>query len=298
MPFRLILVLVLVCSTLSLVAQESDSLFNRLQAITSGNGYDYFHVDGIEITLGTTQGEFSPKSLAKKFKPFKVKASELTASDSLLGRTNYYLHKTYERAPGLTGYIDYYFVGDKDRLVVVSFLSPYVADRELERKIVLLCADRKMPVSIYQPADRSLANFAGRELKLGGYCQWMGPNNLQCPGNGQMNWSSHRTMESARLSIDDHYKFLNAGQKGKIISDSQVDVVFEEQEVKARKLVYDFTGVTSALVGMTGGKTLTIYMVAAPVRGKFVSCVMSHWNNDGVNEQGLPALTALVMRVK
>jgi hypothetical protein len=113
-----------------------------------------------------------------------------------------------------------------------------------------------------------------------------------------MNWSSHKTLEAAKAELEDHFDFLNAGQRGKITADELVDAVFEEQDVKVRKVIFDFTGVTSAVVGMSGGKTLTIYMIAAPVRGKFVSAVISHWNNDGVNENGLPALAAEVMTLK
>jgi hypothetical protein len=49
---------------------------------------------------------------------------------------------------------------------------------------------------------------------------------------------------------------------------------------------------------MTGGKTLTIYFVAAPVRENNVSCVMSFWNNDQINSSGLSPLLEQVMKLK
>ena len=64
-------------------------------------------------------------------------------------------------------------------------------------------------------------------------------------------------------------------------------------------MVYDFTGVKSMLTGMSGGKTLTIYYVAEKVRGNYMNCVMSFWNNDVINpETNLPPLLDEVMKLK
>jgi hypothetical protein len=68
--------------------------------------------------------------------------------------------------------------------------------------------------------------------------------------------------------------------------------------VKAKRLVYDIKGIKSLLLAVGGGKTLTIYYVAAPVRENFVGCVMSFWNNDVKNTEGLPPLLAEVMTLK
>jgi len=53
------------------------------------------------------------------------------------------------------------------------------------------------------------------------------------------------------------------------------------------------------LTGMSGGKTLTIYYVAEKVRGNYMNCVMSFWNNDVINpETNLPPLLDEVMKLK
>lgn len=115
---------------------------------------------------------------------------------------------------------------------------------------------------------------------------------------GQLSWSSFQTLEQAQQDLVDHFEFLKGSSKGRVLSDEMVEVLFEGQDAKARKVVYDFKGITSALVGISGGKTLTIYMVAAPVRGRFVGAVMSHWNNDHVGRAQVPALTYAVMHLK
>ena len=96
------------------------------------------------------------------------------------------------------------------------------------------------------------------------------------------------------------YQFLSTKYRkgGKVISEEEVKIVFEGAPVSAKKVVYDITGVNSLLVGMSGAKTLTIYYVAKEVRGYFMSCVLSFWNNDQINESGLPALLEEVMQLK
>jgi hypothetical protein len=277
-------------------AQNTDSLLHRAQAIRI-NGMDFLGVDGIEISYLTANSAFTPKALAKAYRQLKVKADDLVASDSLLGINNYYISRTFDRS-GLTGYLDYYFIEQHDGTSAVAFQSKYKPSQEFEREIVNLCINRKIPADIYQPPNLNSFNFAGREILLGAPCQWMSVNNLQCPRNGQLSWSSFQEKEQGQKDLDDHFEFLKRSSKGQVISDEIVDVTFEDQDAKARKVVYDFKGATSVLVGMSGGKTLTIYMVAAQVRGRFVAAVMSHWNNDYVGRAGVPALTYRVMQLK
>jgi hypothetical protein len=74
--------------------------------------------------------------------------------------------------------------------------------------------------------------------------------------------------------------------------------MFEGTETTARKVIYDFTGITAAMVGMTGGRNLTIFFVTAQVRQHYVSCVMSFWNNDYTTPGGLAPLLDQVMKLK
>ncbi len=78
-----------------------------------------------------------------------------------------------------------------------------------------------------------------------------------------------------------------------------VDVNLKAFQPKAKKVIVEFTGVTSALAGMSGGKSLTVYYIAENVRNKNISCVMSFWNNDLINpDTKLPPLLEKVMNVK
>jgi hypothetical protein len=50
---------------------------------------------------------------------------------------------------------------------------------------------------------------------------------------------------------------------------------------------------------LAGGKSLTVYYVAEKVRGNYLSCIMSFWDNDEINpETQLPPLLEKVMKLE
>lgn len=278
--------------------QDSDNLFSRLQGI-SNNGVDFYNVDGIEITSQKINAEFSSKNILKKFKQLSIKENELIASDSLLGFKNLYVFKSKEEPKGFFNNMSYYFIESTDqKLIGFTFASINKIDKEFERKFIKLVKNNAIPKSVFNSLQIDSINFAGRKISLGGSCLWMGINNVQCHYYGQMNWSVHKNFDDAKQTINNQFATIKSLKSGKIVSDTTVNVIFEGAEITAKRIVYDFTGVTSALVGMSGGKTLTIYFVAAPVRNNFVSCVMSFWNNDQINPSGLSPLLEQVMKLK
>lgn len=279
-------------------SQVDEAVFSRLQAI-SNNGIDFFNVDGIEITSERTNAPFDPKNISKEFKQFKIKKKELVESDSLLGFKNYYVFKTQEEPKGYHNNISYYFVKDSDnRVIGFTFASINKTDKVFERNFINTVMNNQIPNSVYNDLRADTINFAGRKIPLGANCNWMGVNNIQCRYYGQINWSVHRTLEDAKETMNNQFASIKSRKNGEVVADTTVNVIFEGMATEAKKIIYDFTGVTSALVGMSGGKTLTIYYVATPVRNIFVSCVMSFWNNDQINPSGLPPLLEQVMTLK
>jgi len=286
----------LVCTV---YGQENDNLFTRLQGI-SNRGVDFFNVDGIEITSQKIEAEFSAKNCTKKFPQLKIKAKELTVSDSLLGFRNFYVYKSQEDPKDFFQNMSYYFVENSDKKLI-AFTFTYMnkkSDREFERNFVELVCTNSIPDSIYNSPEIDSINFVGRKIPLGNSCQWMGINNVQCPHYGQMNWSVHKNLEDASATVNNQFVWIVSKRGGKVISDTTVNVIFEGVETTARKIVFSFTGVRSLLLSMEGSKNLTIYFVSAPVRNNFVSCVMSFWESDQINPSGLPPLLEQVMKLK
>lgn len=294
----LILALLIFIFNLFSVGQNSDSLFSRLQAI-SNSGIDFFNVDGIEITSQVINAEFSRKNILNKFRKYSIKANDLNGNDSSIQNQNYYVSKSEEITPGTVQHNSYYFIENKNKgITAISFSYVNKSDKTFELAFIALIMNDEIPKSVYTSLVIDSINFAGRKIALGKSCNWMGINNVQCPYYGQMNWSVHKTLADASQSVTNQYNIIKVKKAGKIISEQLVDVIFEGTEVKAKKVIYDFKGVTALLAGMSGGKTLTIYFVAAPAKQNFLSCVMSFWNNDSITPGGLPPLLEEVMKLK
>lgn len=284
---------ILICN---LSAQGQDSFFSRLTGITIRD-MSFYNVDGTEITAQQASGEFSKKNILKKFKTYRIRESDLGNSDSALGYPNFYVLRTENIAEGTVQHGAIYFIENAGSLHAITYTAFNKNDRGFQREFARLVLKNGIPANIYVPAEIDSIPFAGRKIALGNSCRWMGINNVQCPYYGQMNWSVHKDQADASLAVAGQYEAIKARKNGKIVSDEMKDVTFEGALVKARKVIYDFKGLASAMAGMTGGKTLTIYFVSAPVRDRFVSCVMSFWNNDRVDESGLPPLLGKVMKL-
>lgn len=279
-------------------AQENNDLFLRLQAI-SNTGVEFYNVDGIEISSQKKDHAFTVKNISRGFKQLKMKNKELVYSDSLLDFKNFYVLKFPEGPKGIFNTIAYYFVESTDqKIIAFTFVPAGEANRDFEREFVRLVRANVIPEHVFNHSEPDTIDFAGRKIPLSKNCHWMGVNNVQCSSAGQMNWSVHKDSASAAKTIQSHFESIGARQNGRIVSDRKVNVIFEGTETTARKVIYDFTGMTGVMVGMTGGRSLTIYFVAAPVRGHYVSCVMSFWNNDYVTSSGLAPLLDQVMELK
>lgn len=289
--------LIIGISLLSFGQNEND-LIARLQGIRN-NDIHFFNVDGIEITTQKKTMEFKAKSIVQNFKSHRVKEKELAQSDSRISLPNFLFTKEEAIASGLKRITTSYFIGlESHEVIAIVFSAVNERDLELEKSFIDLAIEDKIPSSVFTSLMADSLTFAGRKMAMSSNCQWMGVNNMQCPYSGQMNWSLHKDLNKAQQAIDNQFTLISSSNKGKIISDTLVPVLFEGVESIARKVIYDIKGINSVLVGMTGAKTLTIYFVASPVRNYFVSCVMSFWNNDRINPGGLPALLEKVMTLK
>ena len=295
MTKKLITIFLTVLS-LSSFGQDNNNLFSRLRGI-SNSGTDFYNIDGIEITSENINLAFSKKAILKKFKKYEIKEDDLSAADSLIGKQNFYVAKSDELCAGVTQNTSYYFVENNNGLTAITFASVNKKDKAFETDFVNLILTSGIPKYVYEHLEVDSINFAGRKIALGKSCHWMGTNNVQCPYYGQMNWSIHKSLADATQTMNNQFTLTKLKKGGKIILEESVNVSFEGSEVKAKKIIYDIKGIKSLLVGMSGGKTLTIYYVASPVRGNFVSCVMSFWNNDTINKSGLPSLLEEVMKL-
>jgi len=277
--------------------QNDDDFENRIKAIIN-QSVIFYNTDGVDFSCQTFSGEFSEKNLKKAFRKYSIKEDDKKIKDDSLGFNNLYVTKSEKITESISQINSYYFIEKNNSITVIWFGHFNNLNKEFEQKYTRLIMNDQIPKNIFEPMVINTIDFAGRKIELGNSCYWTNVNTVQCPYYGEMNWSVHKTLESAKSTIETQFNITKSKKDGKIISEEELEVIFEGTETKAKKIIYDFTGVKSILAGMSGGKTLTVYYVACKVRENYVSCCMSFWNNDTITKNGLAPLLEKVMTLK
>lgn len=278
--------------------QEDGDFSKRLKALNSQT-VAYYNVDGVDFSNETFNYEFSEKNLKKIYRKYSIKENDLKTKNDSLNYNNLHVTKTVNITDTINQINSYYFVQDKNKTITVFWFGFYnKSDTAFEKKYINRILNNEIPREAFESTAIDSIDFAGRKIRLGNSCYWTNVNTVQCPYNGEMNWSVHKTIESAQQTINNQFAVTKNRKGGKMLTEEDVDVLFEGTETKAKKVIYDFTGVKSLLVGMSGAKTLTIYYVASKVRDNYISCCMSFWNNDVKTESGLAPLLNEVMQIK
>lgn len=294
----LVSILYFVCHG-QLCAQEIDYIDQRLSAL-SNNGRTFYNIDGVNFTSEVLYEHlYAEKGLKKAYRKYSIDNDDIKTSDDSLGVTNVYIHKTEKVADRLVSHVSFYFVpNDNNQIMVIRFNSMNKYDRSFERDFANMIIKNEIPSASFAAMRIDSINFAGRKIKLSNVCQWTNINTVQCPYHGEMNWSVHKDYDDAKATVDNQLLATKIRKGVQMLSEENVAIIFEETPTEARKVIYDITGINSLLAGMSGGKTLTVYYVAAKVRAHYVSCVLSFWNNDDIQASDLPLLLEQVMKLK
>ena len=281
------------CSFLWATYAQELPLLDRLSAIKNGNR-DFYAIDGYTITNEDLKLPFDENGFKKAYRKLKINAQDAQPNPRIL-TDNYVVNRDKE------GYVEsLYFVKNSANTISLVWFSK-LRDREVEveEALVNLIVENKIPQELFAPVDANSINFAGRKIPMLDDCYFTGINIVQCPYNGEMNWGIYRTLEDAQQAVADQFAANKQRKIVKPIEEQEVEVLFEKVPTKAKRVVFDIKGVASALAGMSGGKTLTVYYVAQVVRNRPIACVMSFWNNDNINATtGLPPLLSRVMQLK
>lgn len=283
----------------SISSAQENNILNRLSVLPNG-GKIWYNIDGYSVTSENFNYSFDEKGLKKVFRKHNIEDSDIKTKDNLIVYNNLYVSKQQKVNDLQYQNNSYYFVENPNKTIdVIWFIKNGKTDKETEEKLVNAIVENKIPKENYVPMKINAINFAGRTIELGNDCYWTFLNTIQCPYRGEMNWSVHKTLEDAKETIENQLNNTKSKKGGKVTSEEIVNVEFEGVTSKAKKVIYDFTGVTSALAGMSGGRTLHIYYIAENVRDRNISCVMSFWNNDDINpETKLPALLEKIISLK
>lgn len=293
-----VIIFFLFLTIFNLFSQES-KILERLVALDN-NGKIWYNIDGYSVTSEVFNYNFDEKGLKKVYKKHSIKEDDIKTKEDSIKKNNFYVLKTEKLNEKIIQRNSYYFVENADKkITVIWFAKTSKEDLIMQRELTNLIIENKIPKSNFVSMQTNQINFGNRQIELGSSCYWTFLNTVQCPYFGEMNWSVHYNLDGAEESVENQLEMTKSRKSGKVLSEEIVDIEFENVPTKAKKVIYDFTGLTGALAGMSGGKTLTIYYVAEKVRDNYMSCVMSFWNNDQINpETKLPPLLEKVMSLK
>lgn len=289
---KTIISLFLILTSGLLFSQQQSDPLQFMQGLDQ-NENQFFQLGNYVFNVVTVNKKYNEKEINKVLKRYDVKIPQKRYSDKRIDTENTIVESEVQSKdfPDVTESQIFYFfpVGEKkmkfiaiqtterDSLLEKSFMEAYFGN-SLEKYIVS------------NTNSTQTLNFLGREIQLGAPCNWMFVNNLQCSGNGQMNWSVYPTLEEAQKK---NLLQMKQNEGRKILKNEELNIIFEGQPVTATRIVYKMN-VPRLIMG--GSNNLAVFYVTAKVRDQYVSCVLSNFV-DNEEDYTLGALLQEVMKL-
>jgi hypothetical protein len=253
----------------------------------------FFNVDGYQIWIEVFPETLNKKSIKHIKNQFLIKSDDQLSHETL-DNVIKFTWKEEDSKTGITSNSYYLYETDYNHIQIVGFSTNLTQDFNLETTFLKALINDLIPKHVYSSWVVDSIKFAGRQIPLGPVCNWKSPNNIQCPRYGQMNWSEfysyNRAVEMIKKQIinsDDNV--LSENTKAQIM-----DVEFEGVDTKALRIEKH---VNLPKLIMAGSNNLIIYYIVAKVRNRYVSCVLSHYD-DEADKGELSELLKKTMKLK
>jgi len=285
----------LIFSALSLVMSFSYGQignFQNAQAIAQEQ-ITFYDAEGYTIFQQDFQYNFDKKGIGKVKKKLSIpKELQPTEDQDFSGARIFTTIDT--KGESKTQSVYYVLQTEQGKIKVIGFSTLCDRAKAIEQEYFNAILANTLPKEIFTPMEVDKVKFSGREITLGPACHWMGVRNLQCPNMGQMNWSEFSNFERAK-QMTEGQKALNSSLKmGDVLEDTEIAIIFEGQPTIALKRKLKIK-IPKLIMG--GSNILIIYYVTTEVKGRYISCVLSHYTDDiGAND--LPPLLKEVMQLK
>jgi hypothetical protein len=162
--------------------------------------------------------------------------------------------------------INYLLQESADRIKFISFKTLNQRDILLEQAFVEAFLADSLDAYILDDDKAQTISFAGETIELGTACEWRWPHNLFCKG-GEISWSEFSSFDGADLDMEAR---IIAHQRGDytILSQEDIAVLFEDIPTVAYRVAYKPKYAHFPLI---------VYYLALEIRGRYVSCVLSHY---------------------
>jgi len=287
---KIILILFLFSTIFSLSAQSQKNILEDMQGLSYEEGL-VFEVEGYTIHVEKNKASLDKKGIDKIKKKYEIKDVLSEYRDNRWKWENYVIEgedMDRKNPKVFTRKLCYLIPETDNMMTVVSFESPNRKDTLMEQAFMEAFFNRQINEYLNDSWNAEEINFAGRKIPLGNICAWISPCNVHCPAFGQISWSLFRTKEDAE--INNNALFLinkYSGTHNVISEENDINVIFEGSPAKAKRIIYKLKR-SKILLG--GRNLLAVYYLVQKVRGKYMSCILSHYIEDKDNYRLAPLL--------
>jgi len=274
---------------ISLHAFSQKNLLNGMQGLSYEKGM-IFEIEGYTINIEKNEASFDEKGFKKIKKRYELNNVSKEYRDSRWKWQNHAIEsqKIEKSVPDVTTRQLCYLIPETDHtMTVVLFESLNRKDTLIEQTFMDAFFKRELSQYLSDNWEADKINFAGRTVPLGNICTWLSPFNVHCPSFGQISWSEFRTLEDAQINNEAHLLMNKYSGMYKTLGEEDVDILFEGYPNKAKRVIFQLKR-SKVLLG--GRNLLAVYYVVQRVRGKYLSCVLSHYVEDKNNYRLAPLL--------
>lgn len=221
--------------SIHLQAQKED-FFKGFQAIKH-NSYTLYNVNATTISVQSFSYDFTKRDLKRLFRKLDYNYKKVHKRiDESLDKQHYWVKDSTQVFQNNYIFSCTYFVKNGDFIAVIYFSNNKPLSSQFKNKFITSYLENKIPSSIYLPIKIDSINFVNRSIKLGPSCKWMGVRNVQCPYNGQMDWSIHASLEEAKSFNLIREQISTYQNKLSVTSKNVVTILLKANQHKLLKL--------------------------------------------------------------
>tara|TARA_B100000809_G_C15023892_1_gene489449 strand:+ start:154 stop:999 length:846 start_codon:yes stop_codon:yes gene_type:complete len=259
------------------IAQNPAAIFQDAHSVNLGYGAEY-NIEGYYITSKfekIKEGDKGTKQVKRKLSFDQDLIA--TTNPQIINDHQLLVNKKQLKNNVIETTICYIFPSDYGMSKLLIFNTNIDRNLELENTFTKYFIGDSIPEYVENSTRIDSIDFVGRKIKLGPACNWKGPHNVQCPYSGQMNWAVFKNKSTAQQYLNTQIKKNSNRWLTKIVSDEKINIIFEDVETTAIRMIVQISVPKAAL---EGSNKLIVYYVSEKIRGKYVSCILSHYTND------------------
>jgi hypothetical protein len=273
---------------------EEKTILDNLQGIHQG-AFTFINGNGYQITKFVYEKEFNSKTIKKLKKKFKIDSNLSGQKKEEITHENLMFDSNEHLANGVINKRKIFIIsGSEKNTILIEFNNILESDNKFEDVLLNRILLDEIPPNILMPMNIDSFRFGNRFIKLGPICNWKEVRNIQCDRMGQMDWSEFRNEKRAKQYIEQRIKITNEIKLSEFSKQEIVPVQFEGVETTAKKYTLK---VKLPKFVLGGSNTLFIYYITCKVGKRYISCILSHYDND-INGPNLPPLLSEVLILK